>query len=138
MTLSEIEKVLEKRAVIAVNHATELIMKDMSEAIADYYGDYPNPKRYNRTGLLKSTPKVFKAPAFSGNSATAEIGLNTDLQYHTGTWSMSNVISSAENNLHGGYALVATLLVVVCEFGLFLTIEWGGDSMRVVRLRDFS
>lgn len=104
MTLSEIEKVLEKRAVIAVNHATELIMKDMSEAIADYYGDYPNPKRYNRTGLLKSTPKVFKAPAFSGNSATAEIGLNTDLQYHTGTWSMSNVISSAENNLHGGYA----------------------------------
>ena len=104
MTLSEIEKVLEKRAVIAVNHATELIMKDMSEAIADYYGDYPNPKRYNRTGLLKSTPKVFKAPAFSGNSATAEIGLNTDLQYHTGTWGMSNVISSAENNLHGGYA----------------------------------
>ena len=104
MTLSEIEKVLEKRAVIAVNHATELIMKDMSEVIADYYGDYPNPKRYNRTGLLKSTPKVFKAPAFSGNSATAEIGLNTDLQYHTGTWSMSNVISSAENNLHGGYA----------------------------------
>ena len=104
MTLSEIEKVLEKRAVIAVNHATELIMKDMSEAIADYYGDYPNPKRDNRTGLLKSTPKVFKAPAFSGNSATAEIGLNTDLQYHTGTWSMSNVISSAENNLHGGYA----------------------------------
>ena len=104
MTLSEIEKVLEKRAVVAVNHATELIMKDMSEVIADYYGDYPNPKRYNRTGLLKSTPKVFKAPAFSGNSATAEIGLNTDLQYHTGTWSMSNVISSAENNLHGGYA----------------------------------
>ena len=104
MTLSEIEKVLKKRAVIAVNHATELIMKDMSEVIADYYGDYPNPKRYNRTGLLKSTPKVFKAPAFSGNSATAEIGLNTDLQYHTGTWSMSNVISSAENNLHGGYA----------------------------------
>ena len=104
MTLSEIEKVLKKRAVIAVNHATELIMKDMSEAIADYYGDYPNPKRYNRTGLLKSTPKVFKAPAFSGNSATAEIGLNTDLQYHTGTWGMSNVISSAENNLHGGYA----------------------------------
>lgn len=104
MTLSEIGKVLEKRAVVAVNHATELIMKDMSEAIADYYGDYPNPKRYNRTGLLKSTPKVFKAPAFSGNSATAEIGLNTDLQYHTGTWSMSNVISSAENNLHGGYA----------------------------------
>lgn len=104
MTLSEIEKVLEKRAVIAVNHATELIMKDMSEVIADYYGDYPNPKRYNRTGLLKGTPKVFKAPAFSGNSATAEIGLNTDLQYHTGTWSMSNVISSAENNLHGGYA----------------------------------
>lgn len=103
MTLSEIEKVLEKRAVVAVNHATELIMKDMSEVIADYYGDYPNPKRYNRTGLLKSTPKVFKAPAFSGNSATAEIGLNTDLQYHT-TWSMSNVISSAENNLHGGYA----------------------------------
>lgn len=104
MTLSEIEKVLEKRAVVAVNHATELIMKDMSEVIADYYGDYPNPKRYNRTGLLKGTPKVFKAPAFSGNSATAEIGLNTDLQYHTGTWSMSNVISSAENNLHGGYA----------------------------------
>ena len=104
MTLSEIEKVMEKRAVVAVNHATELIMKDMSEVIADYYGDYPNPKRYNRTGLLKSTPKVFKAPAFSGNSATAEIGLNTDLQYHTGTWSMSNVISSAENNLHGGYA----------------------------------
>ena len=104
MTLSEIEKVLEKRAVVAVNHATELIMKDMSEVIADYYGDYPNPKRYNRTGLLKSTPKVFKAPAFSGNSATAEIGLNTDLQYHTGTWGMSNVISSAENNLHGGYA----------------------------------
>ena len=104
MTLSEIEKLLEKRAVVAVNHATELIMKDMSEVIADYYGDYPNPKRYNRTGLLKSTPKVFKAPAFSGNSATAEIGLNTDLQYHTGTWSMSNVISSAENNLHGGYA----------------------------------
>ena len=69
MTLSEIEKVLEKRAVVAVNHATELIMKDMSEVIADYYGDYPNPKRYNRTGLLKSTPKVFKAPAFSGNSA---------------------------------------------------------------------
>ena len=103
MTLSEIEKVLKKRAVIAVNHATELIMKDMSEVIADYYGDYPNPKRYNRTGLLKSTPKVFKAPAFSGNSATAEIGLNTDLQYHTGTWGMSNVISSAENNLHGGY-----------------------------------
>ena len=100
MTLSEIEKVLEKRAVVAVNHATELIMKDMSEVIADYYGDYPNPKRYNRTGLLKSTPKVFKAPACSGNSATAEIGLNTDLQYHTGTWSMSNVISSAENNLH--------------------------------------
>lgn len=104
MTLSEIGKVLEKRAVVAVNHATELIMKDMSEAIADYYGDYPNPKRYKRTGLLKSTPKVFKAPVFSGNSATAEIGLNTDLQYHTGTWSMSNVISSAENNLHGGYA----------------------------------
>ena len=104
MTLSEIEKVLEKRAVIAVNHATELIMKDMSEVIADYYGDYLNPKRYKRTGLLKGTPKVFKAPTFSGNSATAEIGLNTDLQYHTGTWSMSNVISSAENNLHGGYA----------------------------------
>ena len=68
MTLSEIEKVLEKRAVIAVNHATELIMKDMSEVIADYYGDYPNPKRYKRTGLLKGKPKVFKAPAFSGNS----------------------------------------------------------------------
>ena len=104
MTLSDIEKVLDKRAVVAVNHATELIMKDMSEVIADYYGDYPNPKRYNRTGLLKSTPKVFKAPAFSGNSATAEIGLNTDLQYHTGTWSMEDVINSAESNLHGGYA----------------------------------
>ncbi len=104
MTLSEIEQVLKKRAVVAVNHATELIMKDFDEAIAEYYGDYPNPKRYKRTGLLKQTPKVFKAPAFSGNSATAEIGLNTGLAYHTGTWSMSNVISSAENNLHGGYA----------------------------------
>ena len=49
MTLSEIEKVLEKRAVVAVNHATELIMKDMSEVIADYYGAYTNTKRYNRT-----------------------------------------------------------------------------------------
>lgn len=104
MTLSEIEKVLEKRAVVAVNHATELIMKDMSEVIADYYGDYPNPKRYKRTNLLKKTPKVFEAPAFSGNSAKAKVGLNTGLGYSTGTWSMEDVINSAESNLHGGYA----------------------------------
>lgn len=104
MTLGEIEKVLEKRAVVAVNHATELIIKDMSEVIADYYGDYPHPKRYKRTNLLKQTPKVFEAPAFSGNSAKAKIGLNTGLGYSTGTWSMEDVINSAESNLHGGYA----------------------------------
>lgn len=104
MTLSEIEKLLEKRAVVAVNHATELIIKDMSEVIADYYGDYPHPKRYKRTNLLKQTPKVFKAPAFSGNSAKAEVGLNINFGYSTGKWKMPNVIDSAENNLHGGYA----------------------------------
>ena len=104
MTLSEIERVLKKRAVVAINHATELIMDDFTEVISDYYGDYPNPKRYKRTDLLKSTPKVFEAPSFSGNSAKAKIGLNTALRHKTGKWTMTNVIDSAENYLHGGYA----------------------------------
>ena len=102
MTLSAIREDLLQKSVTAVDYALFLITEDLTQFIGQYYGSY-SPKLYNRTGTLPNTPRISQPATMTGSGAKGQVELNTGLGYSTGTWSMSQVISSAEAGLHGGY-----------------------------------
>lgn len=102
MTMGEIKADLLNKSLVAVTYALNAIELDLYTYIFEYYGGY-HPMRYKRTHNLQSTPYTPVPAHITGNGASGDVGLNTGIGYSTGTWSMTDVIDSAEAGLHGGY-----------------------------------
>lgn len=110
MTIGAIKQDLNRKSLVAVNYIVIQMHTYLYQAMNAYYGGY-SPKRYKRTGKMMTTPKIMDAGHPTGNGAAGQFKIDLSPTYTTGTWSMENVISSAENYLHGGYSLGAGVSV---------------------------
>ena len=125
MTFGAIKDDLLHKSLVAVEYSMFLIEEDLTQYIAQYYGGY-SPILYKRTGNLAQTP-FSPVPAHNtGSGAAGTVGLNTGIGYSTGTWTMENVISSAENGLHGGYPYGASVPFWTLASGLMQTRVYEG------------
>lgn len=102
MTIDAIKQDLNKKSLVAVNYITTEMHRLLREQMLKYYADY-HPKRYRRIYQMITTPTVTDSGHIVGNGAVGQFKIETNLSYPTGTWGMEQVISSAENYLHGGY-----------------------------------
>lgn len=93
-----------KRALVqATNNMAEKIERKVIEENENYYGDY-YPIPYKRTDMMRKSPKRTQA-SLAGNGASAEVYINSDYEYPTGSWSGAEVLDSANKGLHGGKPL---------------------------------
>lgn len=99
-TMSSLKTALQKSLVPATNTMAKKVMEKVDERVIDYYLDY-TPKVYQRTGLMSSVPQKTDA-SLSGDTANAKVYADLSLRYSTGTWTMEQVWSSANNYEHGG------------------------------------
>lgn len=99
-SLESLKAALLDALVTATDNMAQMVEDEVDDAVMHYYQSY-SPTLYSRTGTLSKAPK--RTPATqNGDGASAEVYLDTSLGYHTGTWTIENVISAAENMTHGG------------------------------------
>ena len=80
--MAELERMLKKELLKAINEAAGRILAAMNDGIDDFYSG-GEPKVYERTDAMKDTPTISKIRD-SGNVISFEAYLNTKLQYTTG------------------------------------------------------
>lgn len=102
-SMKELESALLHSLSSAVNCMSDMVKDEIDTAVTRYYESY-DPLYYRRTGNLAKAPSRTGVKT-SGNSAMSEVYMDTEIQYKHGNWSIENVISSADNGLHGGLSV---------------------------------
>ena len=131
MTIDAIKQDLNKKSLVAVNYIVVTMHTFLIQAVDSYYGGY-TPKRYKRTGKMKTTPKIMDAGHQIGNGAEGQFKLDLSPTYSTGTWSMGQVIDSAEAYLHGGYSLGTGVSVWRSPMQSYPFVEAAGRANAVL------
>ena len=100
-SLDSLKAALIDKLVAATDNMAKMVEDEVDDAVMHYYQSYA-PRLYDRTGTLSHAP--CKSPAAkTGDGASADVYMDTSLSYNTGTWSIENVIMSAEKLTHGGW-----------------------------------
>ena len=99
-SMDQLKQALQERLVQAVDNMAQMVLDDVDDATMHYYQSY-SPWLYDRTGTLSYAPRKTSATE-TGDGAQAQVYMDTSLGYHTGSWSMADVISAADSLTHGG------------------------------------
>lgn len=98
-SMAELEKQIMEKLTDAMNEASVLMWNDTQTEVSKFYTQ-GSPKRYKRTHKLESTPDATPVVT-SGKEVSFEVYLDKSHGYTTGTFSMADVLTNAENHTAG-------------------------------------